>query len=79
MATDENVLQLTADTSGTTAIAGAGTHEILTEIRDLLHATSETLERIVNNQDEIILLLGALLDVTAGDQPTSRTRSARTD
>ncbi len=51
----------------------------LTEIRDLLHATSETLERIVNNQDEIILLLGALLDVTAGDQPPSRTRSARTD
>jgi hypothetical protein len=78
MATDENVLQLTADTSGTTAIAGAGTHEVLTEIRDILHATSETLERIVNNQDEIILL-GALLDVTAGDQPPSRTRSARTD
>jgi len=68
MATGNKVIQRNPDTSGTTAIAGDRTYEVLSEIRDLLHATSETLERIVNNQDETILLLGALLDLTAGNQ-----------
>jgi hypothetical protein len=79
MATAGKVVQRTADMSGTTAIAGDGTYEVLTEIRDLLHGTSDTLERIVNNQDEIILLLGKLLDVTAGEEPSKRKRSALTD
>jgi hypothetical protein len=69
MGTDEEVLQRIAAASGTTAIAADGAYECLTEIRDELHGTSEQLERIVNNQDEIIRLLGALLDVTAGQEP----------
>ena len=55
MDTDEKALQRIA--------------ELLTEIRDELHGTSDTLQRIVNNQDEMIQLLGALLDVTAGVEP----------
>jgi hypothetical protein len=79
MATGRKLLQRTADMSGTTAIAWDGRYEVLTEIRDLLHATSDTLERVVNDQDETILLLGALLDITAGDRAPSRNRSTRTD
>jgi hypothetical protein len=69
MAQDEKVLQPIADASGSTAIAADGAYEVLTEIRDELRGTSDRLERIVNNQDEIIGLLGVLLDVTAGDEP----------
>jgi hypothetical protein len=79
MANDEKVLQRTAESLGTTAMAGDRTYEVLTEIRDLLHATSDALERIVNNQDETILLLGKLLDLAAGEEPPSRERSAGTD
>jgi hypothetical protein len=69
MVTDEDVLQRIAAASGSTAIAADGAYELLTEIRDELHGTSDRLERIVDNQDEMIRLLGALLDVTAGDEP----------
>lgn len=69
MAQDEKVLQRIADASGSTAIAADRAYEVLAEIRDELRGTSDKLERIVNNQDEIIGLLGALLDVTAGDEP----------
>ena len=69
MATDEMLLQRIADSSGSTAIATAGATDVLIEIRDVLVGTSDLLERIVNNQDEMIRLLGALLDVTAGDVP----------
>lgn len=69
MATDEKLLQRIADSSGSTAIAAEGAYDVLTDIRDELKGTSDTLERIFNNQDEIIRLLGALLDATAGDEP----------
>jgi hypothetical protein len=69
MAADEKVLERIADSSGSTAIAADGAYELLTEIRDELQGTSEQLERIVNNQDEMIRLLGTLLDVTAGAEP----------
>jgi hypothetical protein len=69
MATDEKSLERIADSSGSTAIAADGATDALTEIRDELQGTSEQLERIVNNQDEMIRLLGVLLDVTVGDEP----------
>ena len=69
MAQDEDVLLRIAAASGSTAIAADGAYALLTEIRDELQGTSEQLERIVNNQDEMIRLLGALLDVTAGAEP----------
>jgi hypothetical protein len=59
MVIDEKVLQRIADSSGSTAIAADGAYEVVTEIRDELHGTSDALERIVNNRDEIIRLLGA--------------------
>jgi hypothetical protein len=69
MATDEEVLQRIAAASGSTAVAADGSYALLTEIRDELQGTSEQLERIVNNQDEMIRLLGTLLDITAGAEP----------
>jgi CHASE3 domain sensor protein len=65
----EKVLQRIADSSGSTAIAAEGAKDVLTEIHDELQGTSEQLEKIVNDQDEMIRLLGALLDVTVGDEP----------
>jgi predicted CopG family antitoxin len=66
---EEKLLGRIADSTGSTAIVTDGAYSALTDIRDELRGTSDVLERIVNNQDEMIRLLGALLDVTAGDEP----------